>query len=84
VSAQHAVVNPASEAVIAYVEQLDAEEVDEAIARSVKVLPGWKAVSPGDRARMLRRFSEVVDGANEELARLEVANSGHTISNARW
>jgi acyl-CoA reductase-like NAD-dependent aldehyde dehydrogenase len=32
----------------------------------------------------LRRFAEVVDGANEELARLEVANSGHTISNARW
>ena len=25
-----------------------------------------------------------MDGANEELARLEVANSGHTISNARW
>ena len=41
-------------------------------------------MSPGDRARLLRRFAEVVDGANEELARLEVANSGHTISNARW
>jgi len=28
-----------------------------------------------DRARLLRRFAEAVDGANEELARLEVANS---------
>ena len=47
-------------------------------------LPAWRAISPGDRARLLRRFAEVVDGANEELAQLEVANSGHTISNARW
>ena len=34
--------------------------------------------------RLLRRFSEVVDSHIEELAQLEVANSGHTISNARW
>ena len=60
------------------------EEADEAIARSAAALPAWRAVSPGDRARLLRRFAEAVDGANEELARLEVANSGHTISNARW
>jgi len=32
----------------------------------------------------LRRFAEVVDAAREELARLEVENSGHTIANARW
>jgi acyl-CoA reductase-like NAD-dependent aldehyde dehydrogenase len=80
----HAVINPATEETIASVEQLDAEGVDEAIARSVGALPAWRAVSPGDRARLLRRFAEAVDGANEELARLEVANSGHTISNARW
>ena len=46
--------------------------------------PAWRAVAPADRARLLRRFSEAVGAANEELARLEVANSGHTISNARW
>jgi acyl-CoA reductase-like NAD-dependent aldehyde dehydrogenase len=32
----------------------------------------------------LRRFAEVVDSHREELALLEVTNSGHTISNARW
>jgi acyl-CoA reductase-like NAD-dependent aldehyde dehydrogenase len=41
-------------------------------------------VAPGDRARLLRRFADAVDGAIEELAMLEVANSGHTITNARW
>ena len=33
---------------------------------------------------MLRRFAEAVDGDREHLAALEVANSGHTIGNARW
>jgi acyl-CoA reductase-like NAD-dependent aldehyde dehydrogenase len=33
---------------------------------------------------MLRRFAALVDGDLEHLARLEVANSGHTIGNARW
>jgi acyl-CoA reductase-like NAD-dependent aldehyde dehydrogenase len=77
-------VNPATEEVVASVDQVDAEGVDEAIARSVAVGPAWRAVSPGDRARLLRRFAEAVDGAREELARLEVENSGHTIANARW
>ena len=78
------VVNPATEAEIAAVEQLTLEQADEAIARSAAAQPAWRAMAPGDRARLLRRFAEAVDGANEELARLEVANSGHTISNARW
>ncbi|MEK8107577.1 aldehyde dehydrogenase family protein [Micromonospora sp. M12] len=38
----------------------------------------------GDRARLLRRFAAVVDAHLEELALLEVRNSGHTIGNARW
>jgi acyl-CoA reductase-like NAD-dependent aldehyde dehydrogenase len=41
-------------------------------------------VEERDRARLLRRFADVVDAHIEELAQLEVANSGHTISNARW
>jgi len=78
------VVNPATEEVFATVHHLGADEVDEAIERASSALEAWRAISPGDRARLLRRFAEAVDGANEELARLEVANSGHTISNARW
>ena len=42
------------------------------------------AVAPGERARLLRSFAAVVDAHVEELARLEVENSGHTIGNARW
>src|SRR3954469_12144384 len=60
------------------------DETDAAIARARGAFAQWRAVAPGDRARLLRRFAEVVDGDREHLARLEVANSGHTIGNARW
>ena len=44
----------------------------------------WRAVAPGDRARLLRAFAAAVDAAGEELAALEVAGSGHPIGAARW
>ena len=44
----------------------------------------WRDVTPARRAHLLRRFAQVVDEHLEELAQLEVANSGHTIGNARW
>ncbi|GAB2868085.1 aldehyde dehydrogenase family protein [Lentzea nigeriaca] len=60
------------------------EETDAAIVKAHKAFETWRTVAPGDRARLLRRFAELVDAHNEELARLEVENSGHTIGNARW
>jgi acyl-CoA reductase-like NAD-dependent aldehyde dehydrogenase len=80
----HAVINPATEEQVAEVEPTGAEETDAAIARSRAAFPAWRAVAPGDRARLLRRFAEAVDADREHLAQLEVANSGHTIGNARW
>jgi acyl-CoA reductase-like NAD-dependent aldehyde dehydrogenase len=78
------VINPATEQVVTTIELHDVAATDAAIARGRKAFESWRQVSPGDRARLLRRFAEVVDGAREELAQLEVTNSGHTISNARW
>ncbi|APA97878.1 aldehyde dehydrogenase family protein [Nocardia seriolae] len=78
------VVNPATEKVVATIESADATATDEAIARAQRAFAGWRAVAPGDRARLLRRFAEAVDAEIEQLARLEVSNAGHTIGNARW
>ncbi len=78
------VINPATEQVVRTIAQVGLEETDEAIARAVEVGPSWRAVTPADRGRLLRRFSDVVGDHIEELAQLEVANSGHTIGNARW
>ena len=81
---EHDVINPATEALVQRIEQPDLERTDEAIARADAASPSWRAVAPADRGRLLRRFSEVVDSHLEELAQLEVSNSGHTIGNARW
>jgi acyl-CoA reductase-like NAD-dependent aldehyde dehydrogenase len=77
-------INPATEAVLQTVEHLSVEQVDDAVARAVSAQRKWAALAPGARADALRRFAGVVDGDNENLARLEVANSGHPISQARW
>ncbi|WP_199435337.1 aldehyde dehydrogenase family protein [Qaidamihabitans albus] len=77
------VINPATEEVVRSVPLTSAEETDAAIERARAALPSWRAVAPGDRARLLRRFADAVDADIENLARLEVANSGHTIGNAR-
>ena len=78
------VVNPATEEIITSVPAVDAAGTDAAVARARTAFPGWRDLAPGDRARVLRRFAEAVDGDREHLAALEVANSGHTIGNARW
>ncbi|HEV3267018.1 MAG TPA: aldehyde dehydrogenase family protein [Acidimicrobiales bacterium] len=78
------VINPATEQEIASVAAHDLDETNRAIDRASSVAPAWAKVTPADRARLLRRFADVVDSHVEELAQLEVANAGHTISNARW
>ena len=79
-----AVISPISGQQIADVSPTSLEETDAAIVRAHAAFPAWRAVSPGDRARLLRRFSQVVEDHIEELAQLEVTNAGHTIGNARW
>jgi len=84
VSTPLAIINPATEVEVTSVDMATLDEVDRVIDAAHRAAPAWRRVTPADRARLLRRFAEVVDAHNEELARLEVANSGHTISNARW
>jgi acyl-CoA reductase-like NAD-dependent aldehyde dehydrogenase len=78
------VVNPATGEVLTTVPSLGPDEVDRVIEGAARAAPAWRAVAPADRARLLRRFADLVDAHHEELARLEVANAGHVIANARW
>ena len=54
----HDVINPATEEPVTTVELFDLPATDDAIARSRKAFADWRRVSPGDRARLLRRFAE--------------------------
>ncbi|MGA0108118.1 MAG: aldehyde dehydrogenase family protein [Candidatus Nanopelagicales bacterium] len=80
----HQIINPATEEVIAQVEESTEEQTKEAIAKSQIAFKTWRNVAPGERARLLRRFAQVVEENIPGLAKLEVENSGHTISNATW
>ena len=77
-------INPADETVIGDVAHTSLEQVDEAVARAVVAQAAWAALAPADRAKALRRFAAAVDAAVDELAALEVRNSGHPIGSARW
>nr|WP_306892683.1 aldehyde dehydrogenase family protein [Spirilliplanes yamanashiensis] len=59
-------------------------DTDAAIEAAARAFESWRAVAPGDRARLLRRFAAAVDAHVDELAALEVRNAGHTVGNARW
>ncbi|MFJ2673314.1 MULTISPECIES: aldehyde dehydrogenase family protein [unclassified Streptomyces] len=83
-AAGHQILDPATGETIATVAATTAAEVDTAVRRAAAAQRGWAATAPADRARLLRRFAVVVDEHNEELARLEVREAGHTLGNARW
>lgn len=80
----HTIVNPADETVVTTVRAATVDETDAAIERAARAQREWAGAAPADRARLLRRFAAAVDGAVEELAALEVRNSGHPIGQARW
>lgn len=80
----YTVVNPATEQDVVEVEMADLAATDAAIARAAEAFPRWRDVAPGEKARLLRRFAQLVDEHVEELAQLEVRNSGHTWGNATW
>jgi betaine-aldehyde dehydrogenase len=77
------VVDPATEETIAELEQAGVDETDEAVARARAALPAWRAVTPEDRGRLLRRVATLVEEHAEELAAIESRNVGKPISGAR-
>ena len=78
------VINPTTAAPVKDISLAGIEETDAIISKAARAFESWRNVTPGDRAKLLRKFAAIVDEHNEELAKLEVLNSGHTIGNARW
>ncbi|MDQ3794217.1 MAG: aldehyde dehydrogenase family protein [Actinomycetota bacterium] len=77
------VINPATEEVIEHVESATAEDTEAAIARAKAAFPSWRAVEPGDRARLLRRLAEALDAEREKLVQLESQNVGKPLAGAQ-
>ncbi|MFT4122630.1 MAG: aldehyde dehydrogenase family protein [Microbacteriaceae bacterium] len=77
-------VNPADASPIGRLEAATAADVDDAVRRAAAAQRGWAALAPAGRAEVLRAFAATVREHAEELARIEVRNSGHPIAGARW
>jgi acyl-CoA reductase-like NAD-dependent aldehyde dehydrogenase len=77
------VLEPATERVLAEIPRAGVEEADAAVARAKAAYPAWRAVAPGDRARLLARLADALEASLEPLAQLEARNAGKPIGSAR-
>jgi acyl-CoA reductase-like NAD-dependent aldehyde dehydrogenase len=77
------VIEPATEEVLAEIPRAGVEEADAAVARAKAAFPAWRAVTPGDRSRLLRGLADLLQDNLEELAILEARNAGKPIGDAR-
>jgi succinate-semialdehyde dehydrogenase/glutarate-semialdehyde dehydrogenase len=78
-----AVVDPATEEVIAQVSGGDVDTAIAAVDTAQLALAQWSAQSPRERSEVLRRAYELMIARSEELARLIVLENGKALPDAR-
>ena len=75
-------VNPATGEVLCAVQSAGAEDVDRAVTSAQKGFEAWSAMTGAERGRILNRAVELLRQRNDELARLEVLDTGKPIQEA--
>ncbi len=75
-------INPATGAVICAVEAAGAADVDRAVRAAEAGFGEWSALSGAARGRVLAKAVELLRRRNDELARLEVLDTGKPIQEA--
>ena len=61
-----------------------AGDLDTAVAKAKAAGPRWRAISPADRSRLMRRFADLIAAEAQQLGELETRNMGMTIGNSVW
>ena len=69
-------INPATGDVIAKVQQASQADVDAAVVAAQTAQLSWGALSGAERGRILNRAAQLIREHNDELARLEVLDTG--------
>lgn len=80
--AYEAVINPATEEVIAEVPVCGEADVNRAVDAAVKAFEGWEDSTPAERSQALYRLADAVEGRAEELGKLESLNVGKPLAYA--
>ncbi|WP_199260117.1 betaine-aldehyde dehydrogenase [Paracoccus binzhouensis] len=81
--AELAVHYPYTGAVIATLREASPEQVAKATAAAAAAQPGWAALRPVERGRVLIRAAQIIRERAEELARLETLDTGKPIQETR-
>lgn len=74
------VLDPASGQTVAMTGVSTPQDVDDAVGAARAALPAWRSTTPGERAGLLMRLTELVRSRFEELVDLEVTDTGKPIS----
>jgi succinate-semialdehyde dehydrogenase/glutarate-semialdehyde dehydrogenase len=75
--------NPATGEVLASVPRMGAAETRRAIEAAQRALPGWRAMLAAERARIMRRWSDLMLERADELAALLTAEQGKPLAESR-
>jgi succinate-semialdehyde dehydrogenase/glutarate-semialdehyde dehydrogenase len=78
-----AVEDPATGETLAELPRMGAPETRRAIERAEAALPRWRSMLAKDRARILRRWADLMLARQEELARLLTREQGKPLAEAR-
>lgn len=77
--------NPATEEVIAQVQEADVADVDLAVAAARKAFSlnsEWRKMNASDRGQLIHKFAQLMRRDQDELARLESLNCGKAYNDA--
>jgi succinate-semialdehyde dehydrogenase/glutarate-semialdehyde dehydrogenase len=77
------VVDPATGRVIAAVPRMGAAETRRAIEAAHRALPAWRSLLARERARIMRRWADLMLERQEELAMLLTAEQGKPLAESR-
>lgn len=76
-------INPATEEVIGYVPAGTADDIDRAAKAAKAAYPAWNALGVERRATLLRELARRLNERSDEILRVEVADTGNTVSSLK-
>ena len=76
-------VNPANEEKLGDVPQGTAADVNRAVEAAEAAHPAWAAMEPKDRAKLMKKLAAKLRERTDEILRIEVVDTGNTISKMR-
>ena len=76
-------VNPANEESLGYVPAASAADIDRAVAAAEAAQPAWAALEPRERSKLVRKVAQALRDNFDNILRIEVVDTGNTISKMR-